>query len=71
MRVAPEVKAALREIGEWARTAQEPMAVMWRHVGARMGECLREQHAERPCAPCPACAFVRDVLLETERAAGR
>lgn len=62
VRVAPEVKAELRALGGWLQAVQEPLDVSWRHVHARMGECLAEQHAGRPCAPCPACQLIRDSL---------
>lgn len=62
VRVAPEVKAELRAIEGWLHQVQEPIGVTWRHVNARMGECLHEQHGGRPCAPCPACQLIRDAL---------
>lgn len=62
VRAAPEVKAELRAIGGWLQETVRPMGGMWRHVGARMGECLEEQQGGRPCAPCPACQLVRDSL---------
>lgn len=63
VRVTAEVKAELRALKGWLHTSQEPLeAGGWRHVGARMGECLAEQHGGRPCAPCPACQLIRDSL---------